>query len=291
MRGARVGARVGNARRWRLLTQKIVAGFYPYFHHCCCLPHHPMIILFAIFALAAGLTIPALVFEKKDKETKDDIYRLSRLGFVGWFFGTYFLTMPFLIICAQIERASVYESREYVALGFAIWGLALILVSSRRVIDIGWSKWLLLLGAPFLFPHIGRFISFWWYVVLMCVPSKSSKISVPRTTPATHATSAPRTTPATPATSAPRTTPATPATSAPRTIPATPATSALMATKNDSRVTLMQNNQAYGPYRLRDLLAMWDSGHIAGNALYWHEGKTAYAPLASDIEKLRVLAR
>lgn len=56
-------------------------------------------------------------------------------------------------------------------------------------------------------------------------------------------------------------------------------------------ILIMQNNQSYGPYELKDLLDMWDKGQIAGNALYRHEGRTAYKPLAADIEKLRMQVR
>ena len=60
---------------------------------------------------------------------------------------------------------------------------------------------------------------------------------------------------------------------------------------NEPSITLMLNNQTYGPYQIKDLLDMWDAGQIAGNALYWHEGRAAYVPLAADIEKLRKQAR
>jgi len=208
-----------------------------------------MIILFAILALAAGLLIPAIVFDKKDKKAEGGIYKLSRLGFVGWFFGSYFLTMPFLIICYQIERPGANFYQEHVELGFAIWGASLLFISNRRIADIEWSKWLLLLGVPFLFLVFGRMISFWWYVVLMCVPGKGAKNQRVSSKPA----------------------------------PSTP--------ESGLAITLMQNNQSYGPYQMKDLLDMWDKGQIAGNALYRHEGRTAYKPLAADIEKLRKQVR
>jgi len=54
-------------------------------------------------------------------------------------------------------------------------------------------------------------------------------------------------------------------------------------------ITIAQHNQTYGPYDVAAVLALWDQGQLAGNALYWHGQLSEWKPLASDIETLRTM--
>jgi hypothetical protein len=52
-------------------------------------------------------------------------------------------------------------------------------------------------------------------------------------------------------------------------------------------ITIVQQEQTFGPYDVAAVVALWDQGQIAGNALYWHPQLTDWKPLASDVEALR----
>ena len=54
-------------------------------------------------------------------------------------------------------------------------------------------------------------------------------------------------------------------------------------------ITIAQHGQNFGPYDAAGVVALWDQGQLAGNALYWHEQLPDWKPLASDIEALRMM--
>ncbi len=54
-------------------------------------------------------------------------------------------------------------------------------------------------------------------------------------------------------------------------------------------ITIAQHDQTFGPYDVAGVVALWDQGQLAGNALYWHDQLDDWKSLASDIEALRMM--
>lgn len=227
-------------------------------------------MLTLILSTLVGVLIPWIVFSEKDKSAPDGTYTLGRLAFVGWFFGSFFITLLIVFVVASIENLDTNSASSF---SRSAWGLSLVYIVSRRLRDVGRSPWWSLLGLLFPLMLAG-------HILFMFVPGKRRE-AVAAAPKSRYVSARPKT----------KYVKSEPGRSVMDSVagflgvPESPRTAAM-----PPEITLLQGGSTYGPYPPAVLCKMWDDGEIAGNALYWHESLPEYRPLAVNLEQIRRLA-
>ncbi|HEY1082655.1 MAG TPA: GYF domain-containing protein, partial [Prosthecobacter sp.] len=230
-------------------------------------------------------------FRARDKKSPHGRCRVGRLAFFGWGCCLFLIAAVQGVFICGIISAPSYPVGAMLT-GGMLW-IAMPALTIRRLEDIGWSPWLAASGILVaLF-----YLSYWQpltYIALGISLTTLSLCFIPgrplQQAGADASTPDSKDQPQRPRLLHPQAV-ATTSVSIPEsqaiapppmedTAPATP----------PALITLLQGGETYGPFPTHEIIQLWETGQIAGNASYWRAGMPDYRPLAPDIEHLRDMA-